>query len=260
MAYMIKGAVQKTSVSRRRVALEFPELSKWLSNPHNLWSPRDEREWEDILRIAQNSAPIIDDLRSKGFALVWIAQYTPPQVNLLPLYETLIQWLPDITDPATLGLCLSRLLGSDSTSLVKRNRESLLVLARDWYSFHKADTPSVLAQCLMRAVVDQDVPTIIGWLNDRHLSKETRANFALDLQRFANKQGIARAALLEIVNDPEIGGAAVWALAGALKSEALPLLLELRETSPHALVRKAAAGATKKVESFLRGNSRASQK
>ena len=49
-------------------------------------------------------------------------------------------------------------------------------------------------------------------------------------------------------DDATAGGAAVWALAGAMKAEALPLLRELRRSSPNEITRRAAAAAAKKIE------------
>jgi hypothetical protein len=68
-----------------------------------------------------------------------------------------------------------------------------------------------------------------------------------DLDRFARKPGIARDELLRLVNDSDLGSAAVWAVAGAMKADALPVLRQLRASSPHD-VRQAAAIVVRKLE------------
>jgi len=104
----------------------------------------------------------------------------------------------------------------------------------------------------MKAVLKRDVPEVLNWVMDSGLPGEVRGFYVLDLERFARRPGLARDAIIGLVHDSEIGGSAVWALAGALKAEALPLLHQLRESSPHAGVRTAAAAATKKIEARLR--------
>jgi hypothetical protein len=147
-------------------------------------------------------------------------------------------------------MCLGRLLEQGARSLVKKNRELLLGLARKW---NKPETETkwmlhVLAQCVMRAALEGDVPEVVNWAKDNSLPADARSSYTLDLQRFAKKPGFARDALMDFVTDAAVGGAAVWALAGALKAEALPLLRELRHSSPNELVRRSAAATVKKIE------------
>ncbi|MFN7919086.1 MAG: hypothetical protein U0Q16_03260 [Bryobacteraceae bacterium] len=103
----------------------------------------------------------------------------------------------------------------------------------------------------MRAALERDVPEIVNWANDISLPADARSSYTLDLQRFAKKPGLAREALVNLVSDAAVGGAAVWALSGAMRAEALPLLRELRHSSSNELVRRAATATVKKMEARL---------
>lgn len=195
---------------------------------------------------------MLADVRERGIDLVRLDQYTPPGTDRLPLYQTVIEWLPRIQDPLSLTICLSRLTEPGARLLVKKHRELFLTLARQWNEKLRKDDPehtlSVLSQCLMKAVRERDLPEVIEWAKDQLLSRGARANYVLDLQRFAKKPGLTRDVLIELLADGEVGSAAVWALAGALKNGALPLLRELRTSSPHESVRTAARAVVKKIE------------
>jgi hypothetical protein len=233
------------------VAREFAALYAWFSK-HPASRPQTDETWERTLRVARNCAPMLADLRERGLDLVRLDQYTPPGIDRLPLYQTVIEWLPRIQDPLSLTICLIRLTEPGARRLVKKHRELLLSLARQWNERLRKDdhehTLSVLSQCLMMAVREQDVPQVIEWAKDRLLSRDARASYVLDLQRFAKKPGCTRDALIELLADCEVGNAAVWALAGALKKDAVPLLCELRTSSPHESVRTAAKAVVKKLE------------
>lgn len=233
------------------VAREFPALYAWFSK-YPASRPRTAETWERTLRVARNCAPMLADLRERGLDLVRLDQYTPPGTDRLPLYQTVIEWLPRIQDPLSLTICLSQLGGPGARQFVKKHRELLLSLARQWNEKLRKDdhehTLSVLSQCLMMAVREQDVPEVIEWARAQILSRGARASYVLGLQRFAKKPGLTRDALIELLADGEVGNAAVWALAGALKSDALPLLCGLRTSSPHESVRTAAKAVVKKLE------------
>jgi hypothetical protein len=100
----------------------------------------------------------------------------------------------------------------------------------------------------MKVVTERDLAEVIGWARDSRLPVDARFFYTLGLQRFARKPGIARDAVLELLHDGDVGGAAVAALAGAQKSDALGVLRELRRSSPHAPVREAASASVKKIE------------
>jgi hypothetical protein len=102
------------------------------------------------------------------------------------------------------------------------------------------------------AARESDLPEILGWAKDRRLPGEARAAYIHNLKRFARKPGIARDAIVALVNDREVGCSAVWSLAEAMRTEALPLMREIRDSSPHDLVRQVAAGIAKKMEARLR--------
>ena len=237
------------------MAGEFPDLYAFYSRHPGSRSERSE-SWERDLRVARNSQPILADLRSRGLNLVRLDQYTPPGTDLRPLYQTILEWLDRIQDPLTLTICLSQLTNPGACSVVKKNRELLLRLTREWNSRLRGDdrerTLSVLSQCVMKAVLKRDLPEVLQWIMGSGLPWEARYFYVLGLKRFARRSGLARDAIIGLVHDSEIGGSAVWALAGALKAEALPLLHQLRESSPHAGVRTAAAAATTKIEARLR--------
>lgn len=234
------------------LAREFPKLYEFCTANEARRPQRDE-QWENLLRLARNSEPILNDLRKRGLDLVRLDQYTPPETDRQPLYETILDWLPSVTDPLTLSTCLGRLTEPKARALVKKNRELLLGLARRW---NKPEAEfewvlSVLAQCFMTAAVERDVPEILSWAKDNRLPTEARASYVTDLQRFAKKPGLARDALVDLIKEEALGGAAVWALAGSLKAEALPLLRELRQSSPNERVRRAATATVKKIEARL---------
>ena len=235
------------------LAHEFPKLYAFCT-ANDARRPQRDEVWENLLCAARNSEPILNDLRTRGLDLVQLNQYTPPATDLKPLYATVLDWLPRVQDPLTLSMCLGRLLEPGARALVKKNRELLLSLAREWNKPESEDrwTLSVLAQCVMRVVLERDVPEIVNWATDSRLPADARASYTADLQRFARKPGLARDALAVLVKDEAVGGAAVWALAGALKTEALPLLRELRQSSPNERVRNAATAVVKKIEARSR--------
>jgi len=234
------------------LAREFPELYDFCT-ANEVRRPQRDEHWENLLRLARNSEPILSDLRKRGLELVRLDQYTPQETDRQPLYETVLAWLPRVQDPLTLSTCLGRLTEPKARAHVKNNRELLLGLARKW---NKPEAEgkwmlSVLAQCVMRAALERDVPEIVNWAKDNRLPADARASYIRDLQRFAKKPGLARDALVDFVKDVAVGGAAVWALAEALKAEALPLLRELRQSSPNELVRRAAMATVNKIEARL---------
>ncbi len=233
------------------LAHEFPGLYAFFVE-HPASRPQDDEIWTRVLRVARNSAPVLADLRERGLNLVRLDQYTPPGTDRRPLYQTVIDWLPRIQDPLTLTVCLGRLTEPGARALVRKNREVLLSLTRQWHErLREGDheqTLSVLSQCLMKAVLERDIPEVLGWARDRLLPRGARANYVLDLQRFAKKPGRTRDALIELLTDSEVGSAAVWAIAGAAKADALALLRELRVSSPHEPVRTAAKAVVKKIE------------
>jgi hypothetical protein len=138
----------------------------------------------------------------------------------------------------------------------QEERELLLRLARGWNERLREDdrehTLSVLSHWAMKAVAERDLPEVLLWASDTRLPAEVRASYVLNLQRFARKPGLARDALFAFVNDFHVGRAAIWAIAGALKSDALPLLQDLRRSSPHDAVREPAAAVAKKIEARSR--------
>jgi len=107
---------------------------------------------------------------------------------------------------------------------VKKNRALMLRLAGDWNQRLPGDdreqTLAVPPPCVAKAALQRDLAEILNWASDGHLSAEARANHVFGLERFARKPGLARDALFALVNGREVGSAAVWALAGALKAEA----------------------------------------
>jgi hypothetical protein len=240
-----------TCAAEAEVASEFPKLYAFCS-AHPARRPERPEIWERVLRVARNCRPILDELRARGLDLVQLDQYTPPNVDRQPLHEAVLNWLPKMEDPLTVTICLSRLTEPKAKGLVKKNRELMLDLARKWNAELGQDdeerTLAVLAQVVMRAVVARDVPEVLGWARDTKLHLEARMFYVSDLERFARKPGIARDELLRLVNDSELGSAAVWAIAGAMKADALPVLRELRASSPHDHVRQAAAIVARKLE------------
>jgi hypothetical protein len=238
-----------------QLAREFPKLFSFCT-ANEVRRPQRDEQWESLLCLARHSGPILSDLRKRGLDLVRLDQYTPPETDRQPLYETVFDWLPKVQDPLTLSMCLARLTEPSARTLVKKNRELLLGLARKWNKLEAEGKRgkrvlSVLAQCVMRAALERDVPEVVNWAKDNSLPADARSSYTLDLQRFATKPGLAREALVGFVNDAAVGGAAVWAIAGALKAEALPLLRELRHSSPNEIVRRAATAAVKKIEARL---------
>ena len=241
------------------LANEFPELYEFFGN-HPASRPDGGEIWERVLRAARNSKPMLDDIRARGLNLVWLEQYTPASTDRRPLYEAVLQWLPRIQDSLTLSICLGRLLEPRARPLVKKNREVLLNLAKEWNErlrdCDRERTLAVLAQCVMRAALERDLPQFLICARDPRLPTEARASYVIDLERFARKPGRARDALFELARDAFVGSAAVWAIAGALKTDALPALYELRDSSEHELVRKTASTAARKVEARTRRDSR----
>jgi hypothetical protein len=233
------------------LAQEFPALYAFFSN-HPAVRPERTEQWERTLCVARNCQPILADLRSRGLDLVRLDQHTPPGTDRQSLYQTVLEWLERIPDALTLTICLSRLTEPAARTLVKKNRELLLRLTREWNDRLREDdserTLAVLAQCLMSAVLERDVPEILSWATDSRLPAGARTNYVIGLERFARKPGLARDTLIALVNDSAVGSTAVWAVAGALKAEALPLLRDLRESSPHDSVRRAATAVVKKIE------------
>jgi len=247
--------LQEDRTAKEEITREFPNLFAFLS-AHPAVLPRSAETWARTLQVARNCQPILEDLRSRGLDLVRLDQNTPPETDRRPLYETVLKWLPNVEDPLTLTICLGRLTEPGARVLVKKNRELLLRLARDWNERLREDdrehTLSVLSQCVMKAVAERDLPEVLLWARDTRLPVEVRASYVLDLQRFARKPGLARDALLEFVNDLHVGRAAVWAIAGALKSDALPILQDLRRASQHDEVRETAAAVARKIEARSR--------
>jgi hypothetical protein len=255
MSQKLNGKSRENCRAEVELAREFPELYAFYS-AHPVVRPERAEHWERALLVARNCQPILQDLRARGLDLVRVDQYTPPGTDRRPLYEAVIDWLPHIQDPLTLTICLCRLGEPGARALVKRNRELLLGLAREWNGrLREHDTEhtlGVLAQCVMKAVVESDLPEVLNWARGRSLPSEVRASYIFELERFARKPGLARDAIVSLVNDSEVGPAAVRVLGGALKAEALPLLCELRESSPHDSVRKTAAAVAQKIEARLR--------
>jgi hypothetical protein len=243
------------------VANEFPELYAFFGS-HPVSRPETAEIWRRVLCVARNSAPVLDDIRSRGLNLVHLEQHSPAGIDRMPIYKGVIEWLPKIQDPLTLSICLDRLLEPGARPLVKKSRELLLNLARAWNErLRGCDNESVLhvlAQCLMRAALESDVPEVLSWVRDCGLSAEARRSYVLDLQRFARKPGGARDALLELSRDGVVGGSAVWAIGGALKGDVLPLLHELRDSSEHESVRKSAATVAKRIEARIQKEPRSS--
>lgn len=241
------------------LASEFPDLYAFFSN-HPITNPKRGEIWERVLRVARHCKPVLDDIRSRGLDLVLLDQYTPAGTDRRPLYEAVIEWLPKIQDPLTLSICLGRLLEPSARPLVKKSRELLLNLARLWNDrLRGCDNERVLpvlAQCVMRAVVERDIPEVLIWVRDSSLPAEARASYIIDLQRFARRPGIAREALLELTQDSSVGSAAVWAIAVALKTDALSVLHHLLDSSPHESVRKTASTVAKKIEARIERDSR----
>ena len=237
------------------LAREFPGLYAFYSS-HPAVRPERAEIWERALHVARDCQPILNDLRERGLDLVRLDQYTPPGTDRQPLYQTVLEWLPRIEDPLTLTICLSRLTEPEARALVRKNRELLLSLARGWNDrLREGDrehTLCVLSHCVMKAAVERDLPEILNWVRSSRLPTEVRTGYVLGLQRFARKPGHARDALVALVSDTEVGPAAVRALAGALKVEALPLLRQARDSSPHESVRKTAADVAKKIEARSR--------
>lgn len=125
-------------------------------------------------------------------------------------------------------------------------------MARQWNEKLRDNDPehtlSSLAQCLANAVRAHDVPTIVAWIKDPLLPFSARMSYLPALQRFAKEPGPARDALIDVLADGELGGFAVWALAGAMKRDALPLLRDLQASSPHETVRTTAEAEVRKME------------
>jgi hypothetical protein len=234
---------------------EFPTLHAFYA-ANSILRPNRPEIWDRILRVARNSKPILDELRARGLDILRLEHYTPPGTDRRPIYVTVLEWLHRVQDPLTLSICLHRLIEPGARPLVKKNRELLLRLAQEWNERLAGNdserTLSVLAQCVMRAAQERDVLQVLSWASDRRLPTGARASYVIDLQRFARKPGRARDGLLAFVADADVGSPAVWALAGAMKGEALPLLHELRKSSPHESVREAAAFIAKKLEARSR--------
>jgi hypothetical protein len=237
------------------VASEFPQLFAFLL-AHPPIFPQSVDGWSRTLRVARNCQPLLADLYARGIDLVRIDQRTPPGTDRRLLYQTVLEWLPKIQDPLSLTMCLSRLGEPEARNLVKKSREMLFCLTREWNDRLREDDPEhtlwSLSLRVMEAALERDLPEVIAWAKDPLLRSATRTGYVFGLQRFARKPGIARDALLDFVNDRRIGYAAVEALAGALKADALPVLHKLRKSSPHDSVRDAANMAAKKIEARLR--------
>lgn len=237
------------------LASEFPELFAFYS-AHPVSRPEHPEQWERSLRVARNCCPILEDLRARGLDLVRVDHYTPPGTDRRPLYQTVIDWLPRIQDPLALSICLDRLGEPGARALVKKNRELLLSLARKWNDRLREEdrehTLAAFSYCVVGAARESDLPEILDWVRDGRLPSDVRAAYIFDLKRFARKPGIARDAIVALVNDREVGRAAVWSLAEAMKAEALPLMREIRDSSPHDSVRQVATAIVKKIEARLR--------
>lgn len=125
-------------------------------------------------------------------------------------------------------------------------------MARQWNEKLRDNDPehtlSSLAQCLAKAVRAHDVPELVAWIKDPLLPFSARVGYLPALQRFAKESGPARDALIDVLADGELGGFAVWALAGAMKRDALPLLRDLRASSPHEAIRTTAEAEVRKME------------
>jgi len=120
---------QGGSAAATALAREFPDFYTFLL-AHPAVCPEGDEQWERHLHVARHSKPILADLRARGLDLVRIDQYTPPGTDRLPLYQTVLGWLPRIQDPLTLTICLARLTEPQARTLVKKNRQLLLGLAR----------------------------------------------------------------------------------------------------------------------------------
>jgi hypothetical protein len=157
-----------------------------------------------------------------------------------------------VQDPLTLSICLGLILEPGARGLIKKKRELFIALAREWNVRLMTDdreyTLARLAQCVMKVVTGRDLAEVIGWARDSRLPLDARFFYTLGLQRFARRPGIARDAVLELLHDRDVGGAAVVALAGALKSDALGVLRDLKQSSLHAPVREPASASIKKIE------------
>src|SRR5262245_19402274 len=190
-----------------QLATEFPDLYTFYAH-HPVARPERSEIWERILRVARNCQPILADVRSRGLDLVRVDQYTPPGTDRRPLYQTILAWLHRIQDPLTLAICLARLTEPEARSLVRKNRELLLRLAREWNNRLRSNdserTLPVLSQCVMKAVLDCDVPEVLNCVLDSGLPTEARASYVIDLQRFARKPGLARDAIIGLVHDDKI--------------------------------------------------------
>jgi hypothetical protein len=147
-------------------------------------------------------------------------------------------------------------LEPQARTFLQKHRELFLTLTREWNDKLREDdrelTLAALAQCLMKTARERDLPEILGWVNDTTLPAAVRASYVHDLQRFARKPGPARDTLVALLHDKAVGGTAVWALSGALKSEVLPHLRELQQSTQDDCLRKIAAAAVSKVEARSR--------
>lgn len=236
------------------LADEFPSLYSFLSgNRHR--RPQSCEIWERFLRLARHSRPILDKARARGLDLVLLDQYTPPETDRSPLYESILEELPSIKDALTLSVSLSRLHEPEARSLLKRSRELLLHRARECNGSVGSDAvraQCILAQCITKVILDRNVPEIVRWARDWTLDVHVRWSYASGLQRFARRPGPAREALLDLLQDAAVGGAAIWALAGAMEGEALPILRALRESTPDDRLRQIATAAAKRIEARSR--------
>jgi hypothetical protein len=247
----VSQASQPKTPAEAAVAAEFPALYTWFSQ-FPARRPDSVETWERTLQIARNCAPIIAELRSRGFDLVLLEQSTPPGRDLVPLYQTIINWLPKVQDPLSLTICLGRLMEPGARPVIRKHRELLLRLARQWNRTLRKDdrehTLSALAQWVGKVVRQGDVPEVIEWIKEHGLASGARAYYIWALQRFAKESGPARDALVHFLSDEELGGFAVLALVGAMKRDALPFLRDLQASSPHETVRNTAEAEVRKME------------
>lgn len=232
------------------LAREFPRLwESYVTNP--AVRPSNPEIWERILRVARNGQPILDAARAQGLDLLRIDSYTPPGTVSQPLFQAIVKELPAVEDPLTLLICLGRLGEPEARGLVKKNREMFLGLARRWNGpSTDQDTRfalASLARCVMTGALARDLPEILDWVQNPLIPAEGRWGYIDGLQRFARTPGPVRDTLVKLLNDGELGAAAVWALARALKAEALPRLQELQASSPHRPIRAAARAAAQKL-------------
>ncbi len=254
MSEVDHNSLQEPCHAEVDLAHEFPEIHAIYSGNAAI-RPKHCEIWDRILRVARNSGPILDDLRTRGVHLIRIEQGTTSDVDQRHLNECVMEWLPRIHDPLTLSICLGRLGGPGAGTLLRSSRERLFQLARHWNARLRNHDPELtlsrLAQCVMNAARDSDLPDIVSWATDAGLPIEARASYVAALQRFAKKPGLARQTLVTLLDDHAVGGTAVWAIASALRIEAIPLLTEFQRTARDDRPRKAAASAVASIRSRI---------